>query len=87
MMAGETAVLVIDDTAPPKKGANPGRVAPQQACAAGPRLFLPRSRTGEPDRMKRAHVPQARFLPRTKPRIALDKIALDETGRLDVERQ
>jgi SRSO17 transposase len=97
MVGGETAVLVIDDTALPKKGANSVGVAPQYASALGKRancqtlvsltlardevpvavglrLFLPESWTGDPDRMKRAHVPEARFLPRTKPQIALDEI-------------
>ena len=97
MVGGETAVLVIDDTALPKKGANSVGVAPQYASALGKRancqtlvsltlardevpvavglrLFLPESWTGDPDRMKRTHVPQARFLPRTKPQIALDEI-------------
>ncbi len=97
MVGGKTAVLVIDDTALPKKGANSVGVAPQYASALGKRancqtlvsltlardevpvaiglrLFLPESWTSAPDRMKRAHVPQARFMPRTKPEIALDEI-------------
>ncbi|WP_246252835.1 IS701 family transposase, partial [Allomesorhizobium camelthorni] len=97
MVGGETAVLVVDDTALPKKGANSVGVAPQYASALGKRancqtlvsltlardevpvavglrLFLPESWTGDPDRMKRAHVPEARFLPRTKPEMALEEI-------------
>ena len=97
MVGGETAVLVVDDTALPKKGAHSVGVAPQYASALGKRancqtlvsltlardevpvavglrLFLPESWTADPDRMKRAHVPQARLLPRTKPEIALEEI-------------
>ncbi len=93
----ETAVLVIDYTALPKKRASSVEVAPQYASALGKRancqtlvsltlardevpvavglrLFLPESWTDDPDRMKRAHVPEERFLPRTKPQIALDEI-------------
>ena len=82
MVGGRDAVLVVDDTALPKKGTNSVGVAPQYASALGKRancqtlvsltlardevpvavglrLFLPESWTGDPDRMKRAHVPEA----------------------------
>jgi len=97
MVGGQDAVLVVDDTALPKKGTNSVGVAPQYASALGKRancqtlvsltlardevpvavglrLFLPESWTGDDDRMKRAHVPEAWRVPRTKPQIALEEI-------------
>jgi len=97
MVGGDTAVLVVDDTALPKKGTNSVGVAPQYASALGKRancqtlvsltlardevpvavglrLFLPESWTGDRDRMKRAHVPETRRIPRTKPEMALEEI-------------
>lgn len=45
--------------------------------AVGLRLFLPESWTGDPERMRRAHVPEPRRVPRTKL-----EMALAETDRL-----
>jgi SRSO17 transposase len=42
--------------------------------AVGLRLFLPESWTGDPERMKRAHVPEPWRVPRTKPETALEEI-------------
>src|SRR3712207_6741045 len=81
LVGGPDAVLVIDDTALPKKGMLSVGVAPQYASALGKRancqtlvsltlasrevpvplalrLFLPESWSREPERMRRAGVPE-----------------------------
>ena len=97
LVGGPDAVLVIDDTALPKKGTLSVGVAPQYATALGKRancqtlvsltlasnevplplalrLFLPESWTSEPDRMRRAGVPEAFQTKRSKPEIALAEL-------------
>jgi SRSO17 transposase len=97
LVGGSGAVLVIDDTALPKKGTHSVGVAPQYAGALGKRancqtlvsltlarnevpvpvalrLFLPAAWTGDPERMCRAGVPEARRKPMTKPAIALAEL-------------
>lgn len=97
LVGGPDAVLVIDDTALPKKGTLSVGVAPQYASALGKnancqtlvsltlakgevpvplalRLFLPESWTSEPDRMRRAGVPEAFHTERSKPEIALAEL-------------
>ena len=97
LVGGPDAVLVIDDTALPKKGMLSVGVAPQYATALGKRancqtlvsltlasnevpvpialrLFLPESWTSEPERMRRAGVPDAFQAERSKPEIALAEL-------------
>lgn len=94
LVGGSDAILVIDDTALPKKGQLSVGVAPQYASALGKnancqtlvsltlaqgevpvpialRLFLPETWTNNPDRMRRAGVPDAFQTERSKPEIAL----------------
>ena len=94
LVGGLDAILVIDDTALPKKGQLSVGVAPQYASALGKnancqtlvsltlaqgevpvpialRLFLPETWTNNPDRMRRAGVPEACQAERSKPEIAL----------------
>ena len=82
LVGGSDAILVIDDTALPKKGQLSVGVAPQYASALGKnancqtlvsltlaqgevpvpialRLFLPEAWTKDPERMRRAGVPDA----------------------------
>src|SRR4051794_36069414 len=82
LVGGPDAILVIDDTALPKKGQLSVGVAPQYASALGKnancqtlvsltlaqgevpvpialRLFLPEAWTQDPERMRRAGVPEA----------------------------
>jgi SRSO17 transposase len=97
LVGGPDAVLVIDDTALPKKGEHSVGVARQYASALGKRancqtlvsltlaknevpvpialrLFLPESWTNDPERMRRAGVPEPFQAPRTKPEIALAEL-------------
>jgi SRSO17 transposase len=97
LVGGSEAVLVIDDTALPKKGTHSVGVAPQYAGALGKqancqtlvsltlarnevplpvalRLFLPEAWTGDPERMRRAGVPDDRQKPKRKPEIALAEL-------------
>jgi SRSO17 transposase len=97
LVGGSEAVLVIDDTALPKKGEHSVGVARQYAGALGKRancqtlvsltlaknevpvpialrLFLPESWTDDPQRMRRAGVPEPFQAPRTKPEIALAEL-------------
>jgi len=94
LVGGPDAILVIDDTALPKKGQLSVGVAPQYASALGKnancqtlvsltlaqdevpvpialRLFLPEAWTKDPERMRRAGVPEACQAERSKPEIAL----------------
>src|SRR3954452_7370777 len=94
LVGGSDAILVIDDTALPKKGQLSVGVAPQYASALGKnancqtlvsltlaqgevpvpialRLFLPEAWTKDPERMRRAGVPDAFRSERSKPEIAL----------------
>src|SRR3712207_5469112 len=97
LVGGPDAVLVIDDTALPKKGEHSVGVARQYATALGKRancqtlvsltlasnevpvpialrLFLPESWILDPERMRRAGVPEFFQAPRTKPEIALAEL-------------
>jgi SRSO17 transposase len=97
LVGGPEAVLVIDDTALPKKGEHSVGVARQYASVLGKRancqtlvsltlarnevpvpialrLFLPESWTLDPERMRRAGVPEFFQAPRTKPGIALSEL-------------
>jgi SRSO17 transposase len=97
LVGGPDAVLVIDDTALPKKGEHSVGVARQYASVLGKRancqtlvsltlannevpvpialrLFLPESWTLDPERMRRAGVPEFFQTPRTKPEIALAEL-------------
>jgi SRSO17 transposase len=97
LVGGSDAVLVIDDTAMPKKGDRSVGVAPQYASSLGKtancqtlvsltlargevpvmvalRLFVPKSWTSNPARLKRAGVPAEHRAARTKPAIALAEI-------------
>jgi SRSO17 transposase len=97
LVGGPDAVLVIDDTALPKKGEHSVGVARQYASVLGKRancqtlvsltlasnevpvpialrLFLPESWTLDPERMRRAGVPEFFQAPRTKPEIALAEL-------------
>ena len=97
LVGGKDAVLVIDDTAMPKKGDRSVGVAPQYASSLGKtancqtlvlltlargevpvmvalRLFVPKSWTSNPVRMKRAGVPVEHRAARSKPEIALAEI-------------
>src|SRR3712207_947489 len=90
LVGSPDAILVIDDTALPKKGSHSVGVAPQYASALGKtancqtlvsltlardevpvpialRLFLPETWTKDPDRMRRAGVPDALQSERSKP--------------------
>src|SRR4051812_33934728 len=94
LVGGPDAILVIDDTALPKKGQLSVGVAPQYASALGKnancqtlvsltlaqggvpvpialRLFLPEAWTKDPERMRRAGVPDAFHSERSKPEVAL----------------
>jgi SRSO17 transposase len=94
LVGGPDAILVIDDTALPKKGQLSVGVAPQYASALGKnancqtlvsltlaqgevpvpialRLFLPETWTNNPERMRRAGVPDAFQSARSKLEIAL----------------
>ena len=97
LVGGPDAVLVIDDTALPKKGEHSVGVARQYASALGKRancqtlvsltlaqnevpvpialrLFLPESWTRDPERLRRAGVPQTFQAERSKPEIALAEL-------------
>ncbi len=97
LVGGPDAVLVIDDTALPKKGTHSVGVASQYASALGKtancqtlvsltlaqnevpvpialRLFLPETWTNDPARMRRAGVPDAAQMARSKPEIALGEL-------------
>src|SRR3954471_4165835 len=97
LVGGSDAILVIDDTALPKKGQLSVGVAPQYASALGKnancqtlvsltlaqgevpvpialRLFLPEAWTQDPERMRRAGVPEACQTARSKPEIALAEL-------------
>src|SRR5215213_7745699 len=97
LVGGADAVLVIDDTALPKKGTHSVGVACQYASALGKqancqtlvsltlaqgevpvpialRLFLPETWTSNPERMRRAGVPDAFQTERSKPEIALAEL-------------
>ena len=97
LVGGDDAVLVIDDTAVPKKGTHSVGVAPQYAGVLGKtancqvlvsltlarrevpvpvtlRLFLPEPWTGDPERCRRAGVPETRMTARTKPEMALEEL-------------
>jgi len=97
LIGGPDAILVIDDTALPKKGTHSVGVAWQYAGALGKnancqtlvsltlaknevpiplvlRLFLPATWIKDPDRLQRAGVPEAFWLARSKPEIALQEL-------------
>jgi SRSO17 transposase len=97
LVGGEEALLVIDDTALPKKGKHSVGVAHQYAGVLGKqancqvlvsltlayrdvpvplavRLFMPESWTRDPERCRRAGVPEACRVARTKPEIALAEL-------------
>jgi SRSO17 transposase len=95
LVGGDDAVLVIDDTAVPKKGTHSVGVAPQYAGVLGKtancqvsltlarqevpvpvtlRLFLPEPWSGDPERCRRAGVPETRMTARTKPEMALEEL-------------
>src|SRR5918912_4312694 len=97
LVGGPDAVLVIDDTALPKKGKPSVGVAAQYATGLGKqancqvlvsltlareevpvplalRLFLPQSWTSDPERMRRAGVPDSFQAERSKPEIALAEL-------------
>src|SRR3954465_2091295 len=97
LVGGAEAILVIDDTALPKKGTHSVGVACQYASALGKqancqtlvsltlaqgevpvpialRLFLPETWTSNPERMRRAGVPDACQTERSKPEIALAEL-------------
>jgi len=97
LVGGDDAVLVIDDTAVPKKGTHSVGVAPQYAGVLGKtancqvlvsltlarrevpvpvtvRLFLPEAWTGDPERCRRAGVPETRLAAQTKPAMALEEL-------------
>jgi SRSO17 transposase len=97
LVGGPEAVLVIDDTALPKKGEHSVGVARQYATVLGKqancqtlvsltlaknevpvpialRLFLPESWSREPERLRRAGVPEVFQVERSKPEIALAEL-------------
>jgi SRSO17 transposase len=97
LVGGDDAVLVIDDTAVPKKGRHSVGVARQYAGVLGKtancqvlvsltlarrevpvpvtlRLFLPEPWTGDPERCRRAGVPERRRTAQTKPEMALEEL-------------
>ena len=97
LVGGDDAVLVIDDTAVPKKGTHSVGVAPQYAGVLGKtancqvlvsltlarrevpvpvtlRLFLPDPWINDPERCRRAGVPEPRMIARTKPEMALEEL-------------
>ena len=97
LVGGDDAVLVIDDTAVPKKGTHSVGVAPQYAGVLGKtancqvlvsltlarrevpvpvtlRLFLPDPWINDPERCRRAGVPETRMTARTKPEMALEEL-------------
>jgi SRSO17 transposase len=97
LAGGPDAILVIDDTALPKKGTHSVGVASQYAGALGKkancqtlvsltlakdevpipvrlRLFLPDSWINDLKRLQRAGVPEAFWMPRSKPEIALAEL-------------
>jgi SRSO17 transposase len=96
-VGGPEAVLVIDDTALPKKGTHSVGVGPQYAGALGKntncqtlvsltlakdevpipivlRLFLPDAWIKDPERLRRARVPEAFWTERSKSEIALTEL-------------
>jgi SRSO17 transposase len=97
LVGGPDAVLVIDDTALPKKGTHSVGVGPQYAGALGKkancqtlvsltlarnevpipislRLFLPDTWINDRERLHRAGVPEAFWMQRSKPEIALTEL-------------
>src|SRR5215212_6486009 len=97
LVGGPDAILVIDDTALPKKGTYSVGVGPQYAGALGKkancqtlvsltlargevpipivlRLFLPDTWIMAPERLQRAGVPEAFWVARAKPEIALAEL-------------
>jgi len=97
LVGGPSAILVIDDTALPKKGTHSVGVASQYAGALGKktncqtlvsltlargevpipvrlRLFLPDTWINDPERLQHAGVPEAFWVERSKPEIALDEL-------------
>ena len=97
LVGGPDTILVIDDTALPRKGQLSVGVAPQYASALGKnancqtlvsltlaqgevpvpialRLFLPEAWTKDPERMRRAGVPDAFQSECSKPEIALAEL-------------
>jgi SRSO17 transposase len=97
LVGGPEAILVIDDTALPKKGTHSVGVASQYAGAVGKktncqtlvsltlakgevpipvrlRLFLPDTWIKDPQRLQQAGVPEACWVERSKPEIALDEL-------------
>jgi SRSO17 transposase len=97
LVGGPDAILVIDDTALPKKGTHSVGVASQYAGALGKktncqtlvsltlakgevpipvrlRLFLPDTWINDPERLQHAGVPEAFWVERSKPEIALDEL-------------
>jgi SRSO17 transposase len=97
LVGGPGAVLVIDDTALPKKGTHSVGVGPQYAGALGKkancqslvsltlakdevpipvalRLFLPDTWINDPERLQHAGVPEAFWVKRSKPEMALEEL-------------
>jgi SRSO17 transposase len=97
LVGGPDAILVIDDTALPKKGTHSVGVGPQYAGVLGKkancqslvsltlakhevpipialRLFLPDTWIKDPGRLQRAGVPEAFWVERSKPEIALAEL-------------
>jgi SRSO17 transposase len=97
LVGGPDAILVIDDTALPKKGTHSVGVAPQYAGTVGKkancqtlvsltlakgevpiplvlRLFLPETWINDPERLRQAGVPEAFWVERSKPEIALNEL-------------
>ena len=97
LVGGPDAILVIDDTALPKKGTHSVGVASQYAGALGKkancqslvsltlakgevpipivlRLFLPDTWITDPERLQHAGVPEAFWVERSKPEIALEEL-------------
>src|SRR3712207_2619715 len=97
LVGGPDAILVIDDTALPKKGTHSVGVGPQYAGVLGKkancqslvsltlakhevpapialRLFLPDTWIKDPERLQHAGVPEAFWVERSKPEIALAEL-------------
>ena len=97
LVGGPDAILVIDDTALPKKGTHSVGVASQYAGVVGKnancqslvsltlakdevpvpivlRLFLPETWIQDPERLQHAGVPEAFWVERSKPEIALAEL-------------